>query len=143
MFDNIRVIHPNPLFWFYFKYICNVTSYFVSLCYNSLRKINTAVQKISMFLFGLITTIVRCNCLYEVRFFFSTGQQLHNIDVKVGKTKDSMRMCGHYSASARPGEQIPIWCPSGTVGRYVQVQIVRGEASYLSVAEVIVWGKRK
>nr|XP_022301250.1 uncharacterized protein LOC111109435 isoform X1 [Crassostrea virginica] len=71
------------------------------------------------------------------------GKQLHNIDVKVGKTKDSMRMCGHYSASARPGGQIGIWCPYGTVGRYVQVQIVRGEASHLSVAEVIVWGKRK
>nr|XP_022301562.1 fucolectin-7-like [Crassostrea virginica] len=81
--------------------------------------------------------------VFARRHCHDCGQQLHNIDVKVGKTKDSMRMCGHYSASARPGEQIPIWCPSGMVGRYVQVQIVRGEASYLSVAEVIVWGKRK
>ena len=95
-----------------------------------------------MFLFELISTIIRCKYLYDVSLF-SAGKQLHNIDVKVGETKDSMRMCGHYSASARPGEQIAIWCPSGTVGQYVQVQIVRGEASYLSVAEVIVWGKQK
>lgn len=143
--NNVLTIYVSLILTLCFDFISstNVMSLATFYPYPNSRNINNAVQEISMFLFELITTIIRCKCLYDVSLFFPAGKQLHNIDVKVGKTKDSMRMCGHYSASARPGGQIGIWCPYGTVGRYVQVQIVRGEASHLSVAEVIVWGKRK
>ena len=35
-----------------------------------------------------------------------------------------------------------VFCPTPTVGRYVQVQIVKGDSNYLSPAEVIVWGRK-
>ena len=51
-------------------------------------------------------------------------------------------MCGHVSGYTRVGGRMAVFCPTPTVGRYVQVQIVKGDSNYLSPAEVIVWGRQ-
>ena len=73
---------------------------------------------------------------------FLSGHQLHDIDVKVGKSKHKMRLCGHVSGYTRIGGRMAVFCPTPTVGRYVQVQIVKGDSNYLSPAEVIVWERK-
>ena len=73
---------------------------------------------------------------------FFSGHQLHDIDVKIGKSKHKMRMCGHVSGYTRVCGRMAVFCPTPTVGTYVQVQIVKGDSNYLSPAEVIVWGRK-
>ena len=58
------------------------------------------------------------------------------------RKKHKMRMCGHVSGYTRVGGRMAVFCPTPTVGRYVQVQIVKGDSNYLSSAEVIVWGRK-
>ncbi|XP_061187518.1 fucolectin-6-like [Saccostrea echinata] len=65
---------------------------------------------------------------------------LHDFNVKVGKDVDQMHTCGHFTGPVRVGERITMWCPTGTVARYVQIQIVKGWHNYLCLAEVLVWG---
>ena len=70
------------------------------------------------------------------------AKHLHDIDVKVGNSPRRMRMCGHVSGYAGLGGRMAVFCPTPTVGRYVQIQIVKGASNYLSPAEVLVWGER-
>ncbi|XP_022302255.2 fucolectin-3-like isoform X1 [Crassostrea virginica] len=83
--------------------------------------------------------------IHEVEVFARSdccGHQLHDIDVKVGKRTHKMRLCGHVSGYTRVGGRMAVFCPTPTVGRYVQVQIVKGDSNYLSPAEVVVWGRK-
>ena len=73
--------------------------------------------------------------------YFPPAHQLHDVDVKVGKRTHRMRLCGHITGYTRTGGRMAVWCPNHTVGRYVQIQIVKGVSNYLSPAEVVVWGK--
>ena len=73
---------------------------------------------------------------------FFSGHQLHDIDVKIGKSKHTMHLCGHVSGCTRVGGRMAVFCPTPTVGRYVQIQIVKGASNYMSPAEVVVWGER-
>ncbi|XP_062567282.1 fucolectin-like [Saccostrea cucullata] len=70
------------------------------------------------------------------------GGRLHDVDVRVGKTANfnDMVLCGHFHGPAHVGEKFSVWCPSETVGRYVQIQAVGGSETYLDPAEVAVWG---
>ncbi|XP_062595648.1 fucolectin-1-like [Saccostrea cucullata] len=69
-------------------------------------------------------------------------QRLHDVDIRVGNDLHDMHLCGHFTGScSRSGERIAVFCPFNTFGRYVQIQIVEGWNNYLSVAEVIVWGR--
>ena len=77
---------------------------------------------------------------YIIRSF--SADQLHDIDLKVGNGTYRMSLCGHVSGYTTVGGRMAVFCPTPTVGRYVQVQIVKGDSNYLSPAEVIVWGKR-
>ena len=70
------------------------------------------------------------------------AKQLHDIDVKVGNSPRRMRMCGNVSGYTRVGGRMAVFCPTPTVGRYVQIQIVKGASNYMSPAEVVVWGER-
>ena len=85
-------------------------------------------------------TIIRSLYFKIIRSF--SADQLHDIDVKVGNGTYRMSLCGHVSGYTRVGGRMAVFCPTPTVGRYVQVQIVKGDSNYLSPAEVIVWGKR-
>ena len=38
--------------------------------------------------------------------------------------------------------RMAVFRPTPTFGRYVQVQIVKGESNYMSPAEVLVWGRK-
>ena len=70
------------------------------------------------------------------------AKRLHDIDVKVGNSTRRMRMCGHVSGDTGLGGRMAVFCPTPTVGRYVQIQIVKGDTNYLTPAEVVVWGVR-
>ncbi|XP_022300963.2 fucolectin-like [Crassostrea virginica] len=83
--------------------------------------------------------------IHEVEVFaratcVKCGKQLHNFDVKFGKHKHDLRRCGHYSRETHAGQRVAFWCPGNSVGRYVLIRIAGGRPSYLSVAEVLVWG---
>ena len=77
----------------------------------------------------------------RILLFFFSAHQLHDVDVKVGKNPHKMRLCGHFTGYTKVGGRMAVWCPSRTVARYVQIQIVKGVSNYLSPAEVVVWGK--
>ncbi|XP_061186216.1 fucolectin-like [Saccostrea echinata] len=80
-----------------------------------------------------IEVIARSNCCAD---------QLHDLDIKVGKSVHDMYLCGHYTGTPKVvGQRIAVWCPSDTVGRYVQIQIIMGWKNVLSAAEIIVWGR--
>nr|XP_022302367.1 fucolectin-like [Crassostrea virginica] len=82
--------------------------------------------------------------IHEIEVFARSDcctHQLHDVDVKVGKRTHRMRLCGHITGYTRTGGRMAVWCPNHTVGRYVQIQIVKGVSNYLSPAEVVVWGK--
>lgn len=51
-----------------------------------------------------------------------------------------MHFCGHFTGHASTGQRIAVFCPHNTVGRFVQLQIVSGNANVLTPAEVLVWG---
>ncbi|XP_062595638.1 fucolectin-like [Saccostrea cucullata] len=69
-------------------------------------------------------------------------ERLHDVDIRVGNDLHAMHLCGHFTGpSTRGGERIAVFCPYNTFGRYVEIQIVEGWNNYLSVAEVIVWGR--
>lgn len=52
-----------------------------------------------------------------------------------------MQGCGHYTGpTTAMGQRIAVFCPQDTIGRIVQIQIVKGNSNYLSAAEVLVWG---
>ncbi|XP_062620994.1 fucolectin-like [Saccostrea cucullata] len=68
------------------------------------------------------------------------GGRLHDVDVRVGKTPYVMHFCGHFSGPTKVGQRFSVWCPSGTSGRYVQIQNVGGSPNKLDPAEVVVWG---
>nr|XP_022295930.1 fucolectin-like [Crassostrea virginica] len=83
--------------------------------------------------------------IHEIEVFARSdccGSQLHDLDVKVGNVTDSMHLCGHFTGYTWTGGRIAVWCPTPTVGRYVQIQIVKGDSNVMSPAEVLVWGKR-
>ncbi|XP_078341438.1 fucolectin-4-like [Crassostrea virginica] len=83
--------------------------------------------------------------IHEIEVFVRTdccANQLHDIDVKVGNSTRRMRMCGHVSGDTGLGGRMAVFCPTPTVGRYVQIQIVKGASNYMSPAEIVVWGKR-
>ena len=74
---------------------------------------------------------------------FCAAKQLHDIDVKVGNFTRRMRMCGHFSGdTGLIGGRMAVFCPTPTVGRYVQIQIVKGDNNVMSPAEIVVWGVR-
>ncbi|XP_062580859.1 uncharacterized protein LOC134242755 [Saccostrea cucullata] len=82
--------------------------------------------------------------IHEIEVFarkYCCAGQLHDFDVRVGKSIYDMDLCGHFTGSTNVGQRIGIWCPSNTVGRYVQLQIVMGWTNVLSPAEVLVWGR--
>ncbi|XP_061187403.1 fucolectin-like [Saccostrea echinata] len=68
------------------------------------------------------------------------GGRLHDVDVKVGKRPYLMGFCGHFSGPTKIGQKFSVWCPSNTIGRYVEIQIVGGSENVLDPAEVVVWG---
>lgn len=71
---------------------------------------------------------------------FTVGQ-LHDVDFKVGDDIHDMQGCGHYTGpTTAMGQRIAVFCPQDTIGRIVQIQIVKGNSNYLSAAEVLVWG---
>lgn len=74
--------------------------------------------------------------------FSSSGNQLHDVEFKVGKTIHHMEFCGHFTGHAFTGQRIAVYCPHKTVGRYVQLQTVSGSSNVLTLAEVLVWGVR-
>ena len=74
---------------------------------------------------------------------FCAAKQLHDIDVKVGNSTRRMRMFGHVSGDTGLDGRMAVFCPTPTVGRYVQIQIVKGASNYMSPAEVVVWGERE
>lgn len=71
---------------------------------------------------------------------FTSGNQIHDLDVGVGSGPRNMELCGHFTGHASNGQRIAFWCPSNTKGRYVKLQIMAGNSNYLSPAEVLVWG---
>lgn len=49
--------------------------------------------------------------------------------------------CGHFTGPVRTtGQQVSVWCPYETKGRYVKIQIIKGTNNALTPAEVLVWG---
>lgn len=73
-------------------------------------------------------------------YSLSLGNQLHDVDIRVGETIHNMEFCGHFTGHASTGQRIAVFCPSNTTGRYVQLQIVAGNSNYMSPAEILVWG---
>lgn len=73
-------------------------------------------------------------------YSLSLGNQLHDVDIRVGETIYDMEFCGHFTGHASTGQRIAVFCPSNTTGRYVQLQIVAGNSNFMSPAEVLVWG---
>lgn len=71
---------------------------------------------------------------------FTSGSQIHDLDVRVGSNRHNMKLCGHFTGHASLGQRIAFWCPSKTTGRYVKLQIMAGHVNRLSPAEVLVWG---
>ena len=70
--NNVLTIYVSLILTLCFDFILstNVMSLATFYPYPSSRNINNAVQEISMFLFELITTIIRCKCLYDVSLLF-------------------------------------------------------------------------
>ncbi|XP_061186475.1 fucolectin-like [Saccostrea echinata] len=83
--------------------------------------------------------------IHEVEVFGRRGccvERLHDVDIRVGNDLHDMHLCGHFTGSCtRSGERIAVFCPFNTFGRYVKIQIMEGWNNYLSVAEVLVWGR--
>lgn len=83
--------------------------------------------------------------IHEIELFSRSGccgNQLHDVEFKVGKTIHHMEFCGHFTGHAFTGQRIAVYCPHKTVGRYVQLQTVSGSSNVLTPAEVLVWGVR-
>lgn len=53
-----------------------------------------------------------------------------------------MEFCGHFTGHAFTGQRVAVYCPHKTVGRYVELKIVRGSVNQMTPAEVLVWGVR-
>lgn len=71
---------------------------------------------------------------------FTSGYQIHDLDVRVGSDPHNMKLCGHFTGQASNGQRIAFWCPFNTKGRYVKLQIMAGQVNALTPAEVLVWG---
>lgn len=42
----------------------------------------------------------------------SLGNQLHDVDMRVGETIHNMEFCGHFTGHASTGQRIAVFCPS-------------------------------
>lgn len=82
----------------------------------------------------------KTNCIIILCSF--SGNQLHDVEFKVGETIHHMDFCGHFTGHAFTGQRIAVYCPHKTIGRYVQLKIVRGNVNQMTPAEVLVWGVR-
>lgn len=71
---------------------------------------------------------------------FTSGDQIHDLDVRVGSDPRNMKLCGHFTGHASTGQRIAFWCPYNTKGQYVKLQIMAEQVNQLSPAEVLVWG---
>lgn len=73
-------------------------------------------------------------------YIFHKEDRLHDVQVNIiNNGKEAS--CGFYKGPADRGDQIALFCASGTVGRYVLMKILSqpGEADYINVCEVQVF----
>ncbi|XP_052676765.1 pentraxin fusion protein-like [Crassostrea angulata] len=81
--------------------------------------------------------------VHEIEVFARSGccgNQIHDLDVRVGSDPRNMKLCGHFTGHASNGQRIAFWCPYNTKGQYVKLQIMAEQVNRLSPAEVLVWG---
>lgn len=75
---------------------------------------------------------------------FLTGYRLHDLQVNVGDNEQE-NSCGFFKGPASEGDQIVVYCASGSLGTYVLLKILSqpGKIDFFHVCEVQVIGDFK
>ncbi|KAK3085600.1 hypothetical protein FSP39_005988 [Pinctada imbricata] len=71
----------------------------------------------------------------------ATGDRLHDVEVTVAEDDlDFNRLCGTFKGPGTDNQLVVMECPQNTHGRYVKLQIVKGNNNILSLCDVKVIG---
>lgn len=71
------------------------------------------------------------------------GFRLRNVEVTVGKSLSSMKLCGFYKGPAADGEIVNIYCREPMIARYVKVMIKEKNTkdTFIHVNEIEVYSQ--
>ncbi|CAC5358468.1 unnamed protein product [Mytilus coruscus] len=69
------------------------------------------------------------------------GERLHDLEVKVGKSMSTLKLCGFFKGPANNGEHVVITCKEKFEARFVKLMIMEKNPvnTYLHVADVEVY----